>query len=189
MGSKRRNDIDWERIKDEFRANQLTLREIAARHNIVASMISRRSKKEGWPRDLAVRVRRETQERLLLEEQQSVAEIEKQDRQQKQRANETVERSVARNVQLVSSHRKDIEQLHRLKRTLATRLEAHLAGEQVDGIFIGDKESPGDLLEKLARVTSRLIPLERQAYNLDGTREENGIDKLLEAIDGSGWKV
>jgi len=67
---------------------------------------------------------------------------------------------------------------------------AHLNGETPEGAYIGERETPGDLLEKLSRVTSRLIPLERQAHNLDEARPEaDSIDKLMGAIDGAGWQL
>ena len=78
-----------------------------------------------------------------------------------------IEAASLRGLAVVTSHRKDLEQLHALKRIILTRLAAHLNSEPVEGPFMGDKETPGDLVEKLSRVTSRLIPMERQAHNLD----------------------
>ena len=161
--AKPKREVDWERIQDDFRANQLSLREIAAQHGIVASMISRRAKRENWPRDLEAKVRRETRERLLRDEQQA----EQQSEQHQQRARDTVERCVTRNVELVNSHRKDLQQLHALQRIMAERLSQVLDGIPPEGPCLGERESPSDLLEKLSRVTARLIPLARQAHNLD----------------------
>jgi hypothetical protein len=38
---------------------------------------------------------------------------------------------------------------------------------------MGDRESPGDLLDKLSKALGRVLPLERQAFNLDDPAEFN----------------
>jgi hypothetical protein len=50
---------------------------------------------------------------------------------------------------------------------MAERLSQVLDGVPPEGPCLGERESPSDLLEKLSRVTARLIPLARQAHNLD----------------------
>ncbi len=55
--------VDWERIEVEYRAGVLSLRELAKLHpgtNHVA--ITRRAKKEGWPRDLSKKIRQRVDE-------------------------------------------------------------------------------------------------------------------------------
>lgn len=156
-----RKQTDWEAIEREYRAGQLSLRAIASAHDITEGAIRKRAKAEGWQRALANKVREAVREKLVRTDGT-------QEGTQSQRADsEIVESAALRGLQVVTSHRRDLEQLHGLKRVLAMRLAAHLNGEKPEGPFIGDKESPGDLLEKLSRVTSRLIPLERQAFNLD----------------------
>lgn len=153
-----RKEIDWEAIEREYRAGQLSVREIARQFGITDTAIRKKAKEFGWERSLADKVREAVREKLVRIGSQE---------QRAQTDNEVVEAAALRGLGVVTSHRRDLEQLHGLKRILATRLAAHLNGETPDGPCLGDKESPGDLLEKLARVTSRLIPLERQAHNLD----------------------
>jgi hypothetical protein len=97
---------------------------------------------------------------------------------------EIVEGAAIRAMNLVTSHRKDLSQLHALRRILADRLSTHLQGGQPEGPFMSDKESPADVLEKLARTTARLIPLERQAYSLDKDLPDDPATKrtLTEAV-------
>lgn len=154
--------VDWEAIEREYRAGQLSVREIARQFEITEGAIRKRAKSEGWSRPLADKVRDAVREKLVRADGT-------QDGTQSPRASDAdiVEQASARGLAVQLSHRRDLEQLHGLKRILAGRLAVHLQGGAVDGPFIGEKESPGDLLEKLSRVTARLIPLERQAFNLD----------------------
>jgi transposase-like protein len=147
---------DWEAIEREYRAGQLSIREIARRFDVSDTAIRKRAKAESWTQDLAEKVRKAVREKLVRGSSQD------------QRADrEIVEEKAEVGFAVVTSHRADIQQLRGLKRIIADRLETYLQGGTPDGPFMGDKESPGDLLEKMSRVTSRLIPLERQAHNLD----------------------
>ncbi|MFG1417188.1 hypothetical protein V5F38_05160 [Xanthobacter sp. V0B-10] len=154
---------DWDAIEREFRAGQLSNREIAARFGVTEGAIRKKAKAAGWERDLADKVRNEVRAKLVrIDGTQSGTQQEraKADR-------EIVEMVALRGVEVQLSHRRDLQKLHALKRIIVERLETYLLGGVPDGPCMGDKESPGDLLEKLSRVTSRLIPLERQAHSLD----------------------
>jgi hypothetical protein len=152
---------DWEKIEIEYRAGQLSVREIARQNGLSEAAIRKRAKADGWQRALVDKVRAAVREKMVREDgahdgSQATA-----------RDEEIVENAAVRGFAVVTSHRKDLEQLHGLKRILANRLSQILDGITPEGPCLGDRESPGDLLEKLSRVTSRLIPLERQAHNLD----------------------
>lgn len=174
--------VDWEAIEPLYRAGQISVRAIASQFGITEAAIRKKAKLEGWQRALADKVRRAVREKLVRGDgsQSGTHEPRATDA-------DVVEKASLVGFEVATSHRRDIQQLHALKRILADRLAQHLHSEPPDGPFMGEKETPGDLLEKLARVTSRLIPLERQAYNLDETKPESSIDKLLDAIDGAGW--
>lgn len=158
---------DWEAIEREFRAGQLSIRAIASAHGVTDTAIRKKAKAEGWQRSLANKVREAVREKLVRTDGS-------QDGSQSLRASdsEIVENAALRGLAVVTSHRKDLQQLHGLKRVLADRLSEVLHGGNPDGPCLGDKESPGDLLEKLSRITARLIPLERQAHNLDAEPED-----------------
>lgn len=155
----KRKPIDWAACESEYRAGVLSLRALAEKYGCAESAIRDRAKRYNWARDLSEEVRKETNARLLREELRSELRT--------PNAREVIGASADLRVAVITTHRKDISQLHALKRILATRLSQVLDGVQPDGVCLGAKESPGDLLEKLSRVTSRLIPLERQAHNLD----------------------
>ncbi len=157
---KPRHAPDWEAIEREYRAGALSLRTIAAMYGVTEGAVRKRALKLGWERALAEKVRKQVSEKLArLDGTQNGT--------RPQRDAEIVEAASLRGLEVVTSHRRDLAQLHALKRTIAMRLAAHLNGEPPEGPFIGEKESPGDLLDKLSRIDARLIPMERQAHNLD----------------------
>jgi len=168
--------IDWETVEREYRAGQLSLREIGRLCGVSEGMIRKRAKAEGWERDLAAKVKEAVRTKLVRNDGT-------QDGTQPQRTEaEIVEGAALRGLAVVTSHRRDLEQLHGLKRVLATRLSQHLHGEPTEGPCLGDKESPGDLLEKLSRITARLIPLERQAHNLDADDGDGKPQSLADLV-------
>ncbi len=162
LPSPKRPPVDWEAIEREYRAGQLSLREIGRQFGVTEGAIRKKAKAGAWTRPIADKVRAAVREKLVRNDGT-------QNGTQAPRADdaEIIEVASARGFEVQLSHRRDLEQLHGLKRVLADRLAATLHGEPFDGPCLGDKESPGDLLEKLSRITARLIPLERQAFNLD----------------------
>jgi hypothetical protein len=176
----RKLPTDWEKIEFEYRAGQLSVSEIGRRLGVTEGAIRKRAKRDGWTRPLADKVREAVRERLVRGDGTNLGT-------NTQRANdvEIIEAASLRGLAVVTSHRKDLEQLHALKRIILTRLAAYLNSEPVEGPFIGEKETPGDLVEKLSRVTSRLIPLERQAHNLDDSSGSppSGVKDASELTD------
>lgn len=162
---------DWASIEREYRAGQLSLRAIAAQHGVSHEAIRKRANRDGWERSLADKVRKGVRERLTRLD--GGVDI---DSCQPSRADdeEVAKKAELRGLSVVISHRKDLIQLHGLKRILAERLSQVLDGVTPDGPCLGERESAGDLLEKLSRVTTRLVPLERQAHNLDEAGNADG---------------
>ena len=176
---------DWEAIERAYRAGQLSLRAIASAHGITEGAIRKKAKAESWQRALADKVRQAVREKLVRTD----GETGTQHGTQPQRASdsEIIEGAALRGLTVITTHRKDLQQLHGLKRILAERLSTFLQGVTPDGPCLGDKESPGDLLEKLSRITARLIPLERQAHNLDADPDEPiGGRSLADFYGGEG---
>ena len=160
-----KKSIDWPAVERDYRAGTFSNRELAHKHGCAEGAIRYHAKLHGWQKDLTAEVRKATNAKLLRTDLRTG----------NARDDATIiDEAADFRAQVVTSHRRDLTQLHALKRIILTRLAAHLNGEPAEGPFMGDKESPGDLVEKLSRVTSRLIPLERQAHNLD------------EGLDGDG---
>ena len=47
---------DWEAIERDYRAGVLSLREIAAEHDLTEAAIRKRAKRDGWSRDLSAKI-------------------------------------------------------------------------------------------------------------------------------------
>ncbi len=171
---------DWEAIEREYRAGMLSLREIGRRHGVTEGAIRKKAKAEGWERPLADKVRAAVREKLVrIDGTQSGT--------QTPRASDAeiiaAAAELGKEVQL--THRRDLQQLRAIGSIITTRLAAHLNGETTDGPFLGEKETVGDLLEKLSRVKARLIPLERQAHNLDADAGTPAPERKLEEIEAA----
>lgn len=172
----KRKEIDWAGCEGEYRAGVLSIRALAAKYGCAESAIRDRAKRYGWKRDLLSEVRAETNDRLLRSELRKPNAGEAND-------SEVVGNAADLRVAVVTSHRKDIAQLHGLKRVLADRLSVVLHGGEPDGPVLGERESPGDLLEKLSRITARLVPLERQAHSLDEDRGPDGATVNVTSVE------
>ena len=84
-----------------------------------------------------------------------------------------------RQLALQRRHRTMLTRLNRIASKVARRLEQQLAGDG-DGFDMGGGESPVQVVEMLTRVAAKLIPLERQAFNLDdnGKRADDDVAEL-----------
>lgn len=57
--------IDWEAIEREYRAGQLSIREVARKHGVSDTAIRKEAKAKGWKRDLADKVRKAVREEVF----------------------------------------------------------------------------------------------------------------------------
>jgi hypothetical protein len=60
-----RKSVDWEAIEREYRAGQLSVREIARRSGVTEGAVRKHAKDGGWTRALAEKVREAVRERLV----------------------------------------------------------------------------------------------------------------------------
>lgn len=60
------NPIDWPAIERHYRANQLSLNEIAKQYEVTRQAISKRAENEGWVRDLAEKIEQETKSKVMV---------------------------------------------------------------------------------------------------------------------------
>ena len=192
----KRAAVDWAVIEKDYRLGQLTVREIARRHDIAPSSITRRAEKDGWTRDLTDEIRAKTRAALLRNTPNATPERNTPSR-------EDVAVAVMTNVELVREHRTDIK----INRAAATKLlqDLHDAIDnraEIEEAIEEDTEAPegveetktaesirlkkrarmlaavalpshADVANKLAATLKTLIPLERQAFNLqDGAGDD-----------------
>lgn len=174
---------DWEAIEREYRGGQLSLREIGRLYNVSDTAIRKKAKAEGWERDLTEKVRQSVRAKLVRDVgsqdgSQPGSQGQRADNPESDRA--AVEAFALRGVEVVRSHRKSLSQLNALADILADRLAQHLDGIVPDGPAKGEKESPADMLEKLTRIKTKVIQLERQAFNLGD--DDDGDDHSAKPV-------
>lgn len=168
------SNTDWEAIEREYRTGQLSVRELSRQHGVSHVAIHKRAKAEGWSRDLAKQVRQEVNTRLVTSEVNTAS------------AKEAVEQAAQRGVEVVRQHRGSLGRAHAIAERLMIELEhgtenAAEIEEAIEAETIDDKSpkrrnamlkavslpSRAGTLRELSQALKNLIPLERQAFNLD----------------------
>lgn len=182
--------IDWEAIEREYRAGQLSLREIAAIHGVSHVSIHKRAKRDGWEQDLSEAVREKVNAKLVNDGVNGKS------------ARETVEIAAERGVQIIREHRVSIGRGQRFVATLFGELEeatenrdeieAAIEVETADdrsgkrrAMMLRAVELPAraGVLLTLSTALKNLVGLERQAFNLGAEEERaDGGPITLEAL-------
>lgn len=182
---------DWEGIEREYRANQLSVSEIGRQFGVSHTAINKRAAKEGWARDLTERVRKEVSARLVSDGVSTEG------------IRETVKEAAERVVVLVREHRADIrvnreaatKLLRELHEAIDNRADIEEAIEEETAEPVGEETktaeqarlkrrarmlaavalpSHAQVASQLATTLKTLIPLERQAFNLQDGSGEGG---------------
>jgi hypothetical protein len=191
---------DWEAIEREYRAGVLSVREIAKRHGITHGAINKRAKRDGWKRDLTAKVR-EAVSTALVSTPVSTREAKDRADTEKRTEREIVEDAAALVVSLVREHRADLTGLRELAASLTEQLRMAAgnrdalialieeAVEEMPDANVGQRAKrdaafkamhaavslPAHVstLKDLSMVLKNLIPLERQAFNVDAGGPED----------------
>lgn len=206
MSSKK--TIDWEAIEREFRVGQLSLRALATKHGTTAGAISKKASAGNWVKDASQEVRERTRAALLVQKPEKKAAETPNGNTVSSAGNtpthEDIEVAVQTNVQVVSRHRRDIAKGQGLVSMLFGQLEdaaSHRAEleEAIEEETKGDETSRrrtqlmrlvslashAGVLRDLSAAMKNLIPLERQAYNLDEMEHEEPYEERLRRLLGS----
>lgn len=202
--AKRRPKADWEAIRREWRANQLSICEIARQHGISDAAIHRRRKKDeaagkSWgERDLSAEIRRRVRAKV------SVSDEKVRDRNARREPEATdeeiIERFADRGAQVQLLHRKDIAKLRQLEQNLIDEIDnnptklyiTQYQGEIVEKVVALTAAERAAAAANLAQVQHKRIALERQAFNLDddspppSTNPDNDVtvNRILAAAVG-----
>lgn len=171
--------VDWEAVEREYRAGQLSIREIGRRQEVNAAAIVRRAKRDGWERDLSEKVRAKIRASmvngLVNNNNGNVDE------------SEAVDTAAARGVEVLTLQRGDIQRLRELELKLLQELGAAplktWIGQHQGEIIEKDYQIPvterASALQALAGVQHKRIQLERQAFNLnDDKKPTTPLDEL-----------
>ncbi len=146
--------IDWEAIEREYKAGQLSIREIARQYDVSPALIVRKAKKQEWKRDLTEQIRKSVNIKLVNTDVNTDVNTQ-----------EIVEMAAVRSVEIVRSHRKYLSRLLHIADTFMTDLEKNCDQEN-SKLKMKYKEKV-EILKAIIQAISKVIPLERQAFNLD----------------------
>jgi len=169
----KRKHFDREAICKQIAAGMLTFRQIAKKHGCSPAYVYKLKVKEGIERDLTKRVRQSVQAKLVNKKQKSINTVHnKTKKEQEQFESEAIEEAAKVGVEIISRHREVIERCRTVANKFLAELEKDKAcikvtneGKKVYAkIPIAQKSA---LYNAVTMATSRLVPLERQAYNLD----------------------
>ena len=193
---------DWERIEQLFRAGLLSVREIAVACGVSHTAINKRSKAEGWDRDLNAKIKAKADSLVSKREVSTKVSTE----------TLATERGIVEaNAEVIAdirlAHRGDISRSRRLTNKLLDELEAltdeqgtikQLVAQLEDGDH-DDGEAMADVLalahkmgalptrtktmKELAETLKTLVVLERQAYGLDEKDKSTDTDELSSLMD------
>jgi hypothetical protein len=172
MAAQARIDIDWEAIQREYRAGLLSVREIAARHNVNHALIIRRAKRypNQWQRDLTKRVRKAVERKIVAKVTDDIITTEGQEEAIIEAASNFV-------MEVVDSHRRDLLVTRSLEQKLFTRIST-------------DKDmTTGTMATAFNAYVSaqeKRIRMQRQAHGLTETANPGGniIDGVRLIFDG-----
>ena len=193
---------DWERIEQLFRAGLLSVREIAAACGVSHTAINKRSKAEGWDRDLNAKIKAKADSLVSKREVSTKVSTE----------TLATERGIVEaNAEVIAdirmAHRTDIGRSRRLANKLLDELESltdeqgtikeliaqFKEGDHEDGDAMADvlalAQKMGALpsrtktMKELAETLKTLVLLERQAYDLDTKSGGNDADELSKLMD------
>lgn len=177
---------DWESIERDYRANVLSIREIAKIHDVSDKAIRNKAKANGWQRDLTAKVNEQVRTELVR------TEVRAPNAQEKVRTErEIVEQAAATVVEVVRSHRKDISAGRGVIGLLMQQL-TDVAGhrdEFEEAIWEETKEDEtterrnklmkavsipvhASTVRDLSTALKNLVGLERQAFNIGGVSED-----------------
>lgn len=193
---------DWERIEQLFRAGLLSVREIASACGVSHTAINKRSKLEGWDRDLNAKIKAKADSLVSKREVSTKVSTE----------TLATERGIVEaNAEVIAdirmAHRTDIGRSRRLANKLLDELESltdeqgtikslikqFKEGDHEDGDVMADMlalankigalPSRTKTMKELAETLKTLIALERQAYELDAKTGGSEADELSKLMD------
>lgn len=173
--------IDWEIVEREYRAGVLSVRQIAEAAGADPRSVRRKAKQENWTRDLTDRVRSAAEALLSVEPESAESAPAPHPQRARAREDEIVERGAAKMVHIVQEHRQDLARLRAQKTRVLNMLDdrqtkdADLTAARIDDpkyepLSIAETAA---ILEVIARIDARLIPLERQAFSIDAKVDPN----------------
>lgn len=200
-----RKRVDWEAVERDYRASQMTLREMGDKHGCTHGAIAQKAKKDGWSRDLTPAIQQATNAKLIEAALTTAVNGATQE------LTNTVLAVAEVNSRVILGHRSDLTQLRSAAHSLLHELtvSALLAEDQeiLAQVLAGSGAEPVDeararaAVQKALSIPSRVSSIkalvesfdklhvgERRAFGIKDESEDDPKDKpqkrvLLEFID------
>lgn len=189
----KRKQTDWEAIERDYRTGSFTLRELAEKHAVTHTTISRRAEKHGWTKDLTDAIRQATNAKLIE------ATVQQQRTSAHQSATEAVLGAAELNKQVILGHRSRVAQAVDVSMRMLAELDATTSkADRIEALFnvLTDeldergKAAAQQQLREFMRLHSRVgsvhklmdalgkaQTLERQAFGIGDGEGEGGKSK------------
>jgi len=166
----KRRQHDWEKIENQYRANVLSIRQIAKEHGIADTTIRRRAKSENWVRDLSKQVAARARGKVATANIYDEKDLEN-----------VIEEAANEIFNVALTHRKDLTDLRDLEKSLIERIKAdNLDAPEDRELNIKDMAIT---ISRLTDARNKRIEAERRAYNMDLKREDEEIDMTEAELD------
>lgn len=151
----RRGKIDWEAVGKDYCKNLLTLGEISRKHDVGVSTITKKARELKWVKDYTDDIKKTVKNKLLADK---IADG----------TPNAIEQAADETVAIILKHRRIIRE--------ATERNATL-DEKFDGVLqqiadLNDMNKAASVQKSLIEAKSKLIALERQAFNIEDERTE-----------------
>ncbi len=193
----RRSDIDWERVEKLYRANQLTVRQIADKCGIFPSSITLRAKKGGWKRDITEAIQISTKAKVAaidvaeLIEQAATENAQKSAQTLKKAIDEASDAAAGVILRHRKSFRDQFERAARIESLFDELLQTAGAscGEQSEESAAIDIPKAAAAFKSLVESRAKLVEQERKSFNLE-TAVKPEDDRDLDSLPAAeAWKI
>lgn len=172
-----RKVVDWERVEIEYRANIMSLAELAETHGISKGRICQVAKEKGWARDLRAKILAKAEDKLNrvgLNEDLNAKRLTE---------SAVVEKRSTDVVEIRLSHRTDIQRSKRIANKLMAALEALSLPEPLeDDASQAQRQQHSDLtadvLKAQAGILKQLVDTQKVIVSME--REAFGIAQMVE---------
>lgn len=171
---------DWDAIEIEYQTGVLSASALAKKFGLHHSTVCDRAKNYEWSRNLPAKVRRRAEHELIFGRPDGdVAPGADGQTVDDHASNEAIDKAAAVQVELVRQHRIDLSRLRAIQTTLVAKCE-RLADQRTSLKKSSELREMAQTVDALARLIGRVVPLERQAFNLDAERGPNADTAAVE---------
>jgi CRISPR/Cas system-associated protein Cas10 (large subunit of type III CRISPR-Cas system) len=166
-------------VRSDYVAGLMGVRDVGEKHGVSAQTLYNWAHKFGWERNLSHKIREKRDRDLALKE--AVARRDLDVATANLSDDEIIEENAQVQAAIVQMHKGAIKTLRERSQKIDGELEGcweEIAKETKLQNRVGLLKTISDIVKNQAQVLAQLIPLERQAYNMDGERDVPTEDEL-----------